>query len=179
MDWKKVVAGVAPTIATALGGPLAGTAVGVLAKEFLGAETATEDQIEAAVVNATPEQLVRLREIDNAFKATVKSLNVDLVRIASEDRQSARNMATSGQPKHMAPQIMFSLIFVVGYFVLVGLFLTGRLTVDNSNRDILLLLLGVLTAGLPMILRFWFGGSLGDEQTADRIYNAIPGESKK
>lgn len=116
----------APTIATALGGPLAGTAVTVLSREFLGNDTATEDQIEAAIVSASPDQLIRLREIDKEFKRQMRSLNVDLARIAADDRNSARDMAIRGSSEHMRPQIIFSLLFIVGYFVLIGLFFWAR-----------------------------------------------------
>ena len=54
-DWKKTIGAIAPTIGTALGGPLGGLAGAALAS-VLGVENDPE-QIGAAVANATPEQL--------------------------------------------------------------------------------------------------------------------------
>ena len=42
VDWKDVIGAVAPTIATALGGPLAGAAVKTLSNVLLGHEKGTE-----------------------------------------------------------------------------------------------------------------------------------------
>ena len=51
-DWKKVLGGIAPTIATALGGPLAGTATKFLASSLLGKDEASESELEAAIIGA-------------------------------------------------------------------------------------------------------------------------------
>lgn len=176
MDWKKVVSGVAPALATALAGPLAGTAVSFLAKEFLGDEKATEDQIGQAILTASPDALLKLQEINKAFEIQMKALNVNLEALAVEDRKSARNMAVHADLMNMLPHILLSAVFIGGYFWLLWLLFSGRVQLHDNVRDMGNILLGVLTAGIPMILRFWFGGSPGDERNMDRIYNAIPGK---
>jgi hypothetical protein len=55
-NWKQTLMAVAPTLATALGGPLAGAAVGVIGKALLGDDF--DGDIESAVSGATPEQLI-------------------------------------------------------------------------------------------------------------------------
>ena len=59
---------VAPTIATALGGPLAGVAVKTLSNAIFGHEDATEQQISDAMASATPDQLAAIKKIDADFK---------------------------------------------------------------------------------------------------------------
>lgn len=177
MDWKKVVSGVAPALATALGGPLAGTAVNFIAKELLGDEKATVDQISEAVLSASPETLVRLQEINKSFELHMKGLNVDLEALAVDDRKSARDMAVHADIVNMLPHILLSAVFIGGYFWLLQLLFSGEVQLQENVRDMANILLGVLTAGIPMILRFWFGGSPGDERNMDRIYHAIPGKS--
>ena len=46
---------VAPSIATALGGPLAGIAVKTLSNALLGHESGTEEDVATALQNASPE----------------------------------------------------------------------------------------------------------------------------
>jgi hypothetical protein len=170
MSWKKIVGGLAPTIATALGGPLAGTATKYLANSLLGKDNATEDELAAAISMASPEQLGKLRKIDNEFKQKMRELDIDLERIAVEDRKSARDLAQSD----MRPQIALSTLFVAGYFAILWLLFSGTIVLGDNIRDMANILLGVLTSGIPMILRFWFGGSPQDEAHMHRIYNSVP-----
>jgi hypothetical protein len=65
-DWKSVVGTVAPGIATALGGPLAGMAVSTLAKA-LGVE-ATEEAVANVVATNDPKiPIVGIGESTNPF----------------------------------------------------------------------------------------------------------------
>ena len=80
----------APSIATALGGPLAGVAVKTLSSALFGNEDGTEEQISAAMAVATPDQLAAIKKIDADFKVQMKSLDIDLERISAGDRDSAR-----------------------------------------------------------------------------------------
>lgn len=87
-DWKKTLATVAPTIATALGGPLAGMAVNVAAKA-LGVEP-NEQAIETAISSGSPELFLKLKEAENGFILELEKLGVERDRIAYQDRDSAR-----------------------------------------------------------------------------------------
>jgi hypothetical protein len=53
-----ILGAVAPTLATAMGGPLGGMALKMVADK-LGLPEATMEAVEAAVTNATPDQLCR------------------------------------------------------------------------------------------------------------------------
>jgi len=159
MDWKKIVGTLAPTLATALGGPLAGTATKFLAAELLGDENATEADIGEHLAGANPEQLAKLREIDNSFKLEMKRLNVDLEKLYVDDRNGARELAKV----NMWPQIVLSFVFITGYFAIVYLLFSGSVVIDESIRDMSNILLGVLTANIPAIMSFWFGSSHGSK----------------
>jgi hypothetical protein len=175
-DWKKVLSGVAPTLATALGGPFAGVATKFIAGKLLGDESATEDQLKDFVLSANPDALAKVKEIDNAFKAEMKRLDIDLERIAAGDRADARDLAKDD----MRPQVVLSVIFVAGYFaIMYVMFFSGAIELTESQDNAAYMLLGVLTTGIPMILRFWFGGSPQDKSHMDRIYNSIPSHKIK
>jgi hypothetical protein len=98
MDWKQTVRNVAPTIGTALGGPLAGTAVKLLADKFLGKQDATEAEVAAAIQGATSEQLIKLKEIDTEFKKFVMQISIEEKKIEAGllTKQVEMNVAEAG-----------------------------------------------------------------------------------
>lgn len=53
-------------------------------------------------------------------------------------------------------QIGLSALFLFGYFLMVGLFITGNVKTPPEWKDTLAALLSVLTAGVITILHFWF-----------------------
>jgi len=108
----KLIENVAPTIATAIGGPVAGMAVKALSNALLGHDNGSEDDINAALANATPDQIAAIRRADNDFKAQMKSLDIDLVRIAEQDRASARDMAVGTHS--LTPSIMSYVMSAAG-----------------------------------------------------------------
>mgnify|MGYP007132432234 CR=1 FL=1 len=61
-------------------------------------------------------------------------------------------------------QIILSAVFLIGYFAMLGLFLLGRIATPPEWKDQLGILLGVLTAGVMLILQFWFSRSRPSDQ---------------
>ena len=86
------------------------------------------------------------------------------------DRASARDMAKVD----MKPQMWLSGLFVGGYFSLLGLMMTGSIEIVGVAKDQMPLLLGVLTAGIPVILQFWFGTSSGSQLKSHLLAQAAP-----
>jgi hypothetical protein len=62
---------VAPTLATALGGPLGGMAMKMVADK-LGLPDASPEALDAAVASATPEQLAEIKKVEADFKVQMK-----------------------------------------------------------------------------------------------------------
>jgi len=56
-------------------------------------------------------------------------------------------------------QVGLSALFLAGYFAMLALFLLGAIRTPPEWRDQLGILLGVLTAGVMLILQFWFSRS--------------------
>lgn len=164
MKWKKIIANLAPTISTALGGPLAGTAVKYLINEFIGGD-GDERKLEEALKGATPEQLARIKEIDTKFASDMAALDVDIYKISVEDRRDARGMAKL----NMWPQIILSAVFIIGFFTLVIMLFSGNVTISNEMRTTGNILLGVLTGAFPQIMSFWFGSSHGSKQKTEKF----------
>jgi hypothetical protein len=144
----------APTIATALGGPVAGLAVKALSTALFGHGNADEADITAALGSATPEQISAIRKIDNDFKVQMKSLDIDLVKIAASDRASARDMASS---THSYTPSVLSYITVFCWAIIQYYLFTH--VIDPSMRELIARVLGTLDGALMLVLSFWFGSS--------------------
>lgn len=154
---KGLIGALAPTIATALGGPLAGAAVGALSKAVLGKDGGSTQEIEAALGMAKPETLAAIRAADQAFAAEMKRLDIDLERINAGDRDSARKreIATGDV---WTPRILSALV-IAGAFVGEGWALTH--VIPEGAQMIVGRVLGTLDAALMCVLYYYFGSSAG------------------
>ena len=150
----KLVQNVAPTIATALGGPVAGMAVKALSTALLGHGDGSEDDITAALSTATPEQIAAIKKADNDFKVQMKALDIDLVKIAADDRASARNYAI--QTHDLTPRLLAFIIVVswgcVQYFMFTHV-------IEPSMRELIARVLGTIDGALMLVLSYYFGSS--------------------
>lgn len=159
MDWKKLVASVAPVLGTALGGPFGGMATKFLAGKLLGDEDAGEEALEQAISGANPDLMFKLKELDKDFKLEMKRIGLEEKQLVVEDRKDARKLFSVDK----RPQIILSGIFIGGYFVLVYALITGGFVIDPSQTALVATLIGVLTAGVANIMQFWFGSSSGSK----------------
>jgi hypothetical protein len=150
---------VAPSIATALGGPLAGVAVRTLSGALFGHEEGTEQQVAEAIASATPEQLAAIKKTDADFKVRMKELDIDLERIAAGDRDSARQMQRETRdwlPKALAVFIVFGFFGILLWMMVFGLPKTGV--------EALLMMVGSLTSAFGGVVQFYFGSSAGSKE---------------
>lgn len=155
MDWTKIIATVAPWIGTALGGPLGGMAVEAAANA-LGLNDKTVDAVKGAIMGASPETLLALKEADQNFALQMQALGFaqikDLEAIAAADRDSARGMLKT--TRSWVPAALSGFV-TVGYFtILIGL-MSGKLEISDSQA--MLLMLGSLTTAWGVVMAFWFG----------------------
>lgn len=150
---------VAPSIATALGGPLAGVAVRTLSGALFGHEDATEQQISDAMSSATPDQLAAIKKIDADFKVQMKSLDIDLERIAAGDRDSARQMQIAS--KDWTPKIL-AFFITFGFFgALIWILIFG---IPKTGMEVILMMLGSLSSAWTGVVQFYYGSSAGSKE---------------
>lgn len=164
-----LIGSVAPTIATALGGPVAGMAVKAISGALFGNDSASKDEIMTALANPTGDQLAALKKIDADFAVQMKALDIDLERIAAGDRASARDMQKETKdwiPRALAVSVTVGFFAILLYMLVYGLPTTGN--------EALLLLLGALQTAWGGIIAFYFGSSSGSQQKDKMIYNSKP-----
>ena len=87
---KNVIGAVAPTLGTALGGPMGGMAANMIS-EVLGCGNEPK-QIERALQQATPEQLTEIKKIEKEFEVKMRELDVDLYALQTADIQNSRKL---------------------------------------------------------------------------------------
>lgn len=172
-DWRSIIRTVAPALGTVLGGPLAGMAVKAIGDKLLGNPKATEADIADAMMNATPADLLKLKELDQQFAKDMKALDVDIFKLEVSDVQSARAMYTV----NYWPQIVLSALYVGGYFIILAMFIRGKVVVQAEMRDTVTVLIGMLTTAIPIILGFWFGSSYGSREKTAALALSKPADS--
>lgn len=156
-NWKSILASVAPVLGTAVGGPFGALAGKIIGSVLLGKDNATEEELSTALTCATPEQLLSLKQADLQFKKDMAQLEVDLEKIASEDRNSARRreVDTNDTWTHRGLAIVIVIVWAIIQYVLL------TQVIDTTMRELVARLLGTLDAALMCVLYYYFGSSSG------------------
>ena len=145
----------APTIASAAGGPMAGMAVKMAAKKLGLPDTATANEIED-LIEREPDKAVMVREADKDFKNRIREMEIDLESFKTEveDRKDAReNFATDWTPKDFS--VLTLLLY--GAFVMIVTLMPH----DQNDETIISLVLGQLSGILGTAAAFFYGSSSG------------------
>jgi len=156
---------VAPSIASAVGGPLAGMATKAISEALLGKPDGSEEELLQAAAKATPEQLLALKKAENDFALQMRELDIDLERIASEDRDSARNREI--KTKDWTPKILAGGI-TVGYFGVLFYMLTHGLPTTGGS-EAMLVMLGTLGTAFGGVMAYYFGSSAGSKEKTEAL----------
>jgi len=160
-----ILATIAPTVATALGGPFAGMATTAMLGALGLAPETSKDDLMKAIAGATPEQMIKLKEIEQQFIIDLKKLDVDVLRLDAGDRDSARKREIA--TLDYTPRILSGLI--VSLFIGVQYFVFGGHVLDATMRDFAMRSLGTLDAALTMVLAYYFGSSSGSRAKDSQI----------
>jgi hypothetical protein len=152
MKFGGLLKSLAPTIASAAGGPMAGMAVKMAAQK-LGVPEATANEIED-LIEREPEKAVLLKEADNDFKDRIREMEIDLESFKTEveDRQHAREtFKNDWTPKVFG---ILALLLYGAYVMAVTI-----MPHDQNDETIISLVLGQLSGILGTMAAFWFSGS--------------------
>lgn len=189
--WKDMVGLVAPGLATALGGPLAGGAVKILADKLLGGSTGDTVADEAKIAGLlaggiTPEIRLRLVEAENALKIETKRIDADLDKAYLADTQDARKVhGGNGDVLALGVIILIAWAVLMGA-TLFGLYqmLTGGIKVQDVGVvatvfTVLGSTVGYVSNIAQQVVGFYFGSSRGSSQKNSLMANAISGAGRR
>lgn len=167
-DAVGVLSKIAPTLATAVGGPLAGVATTAIMGALGLSSNSSPEDVAAAVVGATPEQLLALKKADQDFAIQMKQLGVSLEKLGVDDRASARQREMAVRDRN--PAIM-GYILLVGSMIAAGVVLLGYVPDTSLQAGVVL---GYLFSESKQVLSYYFGSSSSSEEKTNMIYNSSP-----
>lgn len=165
MNWKKIVGGVAPALATALGGPLAGVAAAAVSDALLGKPNGSDGEIAAALTAGGPDALLKLKQADQAFASRMKELDIDLEKLHQADRSSAREREAKAGDSITPRSLAF--LVTAGFFGVLGWLLAYGKPIDGG--DALLVMLGSLGTAWASVIAYYFGSSAGSKEKSEML----------
>jgi len=166
MDWLKTIA---PTIATAIGGPLGGLAYEAISKVLGISQDDAKKMLDDGKLTA--DQIASVQQAEIALKAKAQELGLDFEQLAVQDRKSARDMQTN---THSFIPPALAIMVTLGFFgILVGLMME-----TFKTSDALLLMLGSLGTAWTAIMSFYFGSSASSQAKDAMLHKSSPLEEK-
>jgi len=163
MNW---LAQIAPTLATALGGPLAGLAVTAISKVIGVLPEEVKDVIDNGKLTADQIALIRQEEI--RFKQQALEMGLNFEKLDVTDRASAREMQVA--TKSRTPDILSGVITIGFFGILIGM-LMGY---PKDGSQPLLIMLGSLGTAWVSVVAFWFGSTNAGQKKDVMLYNSTP-----
>lgn len=169
-NWKEIVKSIAPVIGTALGGPMAGAAVNTLAQHMLGdndgSQASLEKRLEQHITSAGPDQLLKLRELDQEFELQMEQLGVDVFKLEVMDRDSARKHNKDSR----MPAVLCLLLTVL---VAVGTGALMQVTIPEANKNIVYMVFGQVMTAWAASVAYWVGSSKGSADKTKLLKGAV------
>jgi len=162
MDWLKSIA---PTIATALGGPLAGLAVNAVSSALGIDPSKVEETIASGKLSA--DQIASIQQAELGLKARAQELGLDFAKLAVDDRKSARELLAT--TRSFIPPAL-AILVTVGFFGI----LVGMMMETFRTSEALMLMLGSLGTAWTGIIAFYFGSSASSQAKDQMIHNSTP-----
>ena len=153
---KKIVGIVAPFLGTMIGGPFGAAATKLIAEVLLDDPNASQADIEQAIASASPDQLVKLKQVDANYKTKMAELGIDEVKIAALDRESARKREALTQDR--VPAIL-AIMLTLGFF---GILITMMFyPIPTQTQNVIDVMLGALGTAWISCITYYFGSSYG------------------
>jgi energy-converting hydrogenase Eha subunit A len=157
MMLTNLLKGVAPGLATAVAGPMGGIAVKMIAEKLGVAPTETSV---ADYLTHHPEAAAKLAEID-----------LEKIKAQYAEMDSARNREIAIASSTNVPYInkVVTPLLALGVTALSFILFAILIFVDvkPEAKDILIYILGVLSAAVTQILSYYFGSSQGSKDKDD------------
>lgn len=162
MNWLSQIA---PTIATAIGGPLGGLAYEAVSKVLGVDQDSAKKMLEDGKLSG--DQIAAIQQAEIQLKAQEEQLGLNFAKLSVEDKKSARDMQIA--TKSWVPPVL-AVAVTIGFFsILTGLMLGG--VAHGTEIDIMLGSLGTAWTG---IIAFYFGSSASSQSKDSMIFNSTP-----
>ena len=174
MDWKDVILKVAPTVATALGSPLAGAAVTALGSIF-GISNATEDNIKKIIESGqmTGDQLTELRKLEMQYQNEEKERGFKYAELAFKGDELDLKDVVSAREREIATQDKtnqrLAFVIVASFLVTSVCVLAGWAKVDSVLAGTII---GYVSAKCEQVLAYYFGSTRNSARKTELLAKA-------
>lgn len=167
MSWLEQIA---PTIATALGGPLGGLAYEAVSKVMgVGVDEAKQMLDEGKL---TSDQIAQVKTAEINLKSTEEQLGLNFEQLAVKDRDSARQMQVATK-SFLVPAL--AIIIVVSFICVVVGTMMGMSHIESAMAGTLV---GYLSAKAEQVVAFYFGSSAGSQRKDELLHQSTPADLK-
>lgn len=158
MNWLETLKALAPTVASALGGPLAGAAVSALGSIF-GVEQPTQDAIARLFKDGqlSADNLAEIRKLELKYQNDERERGFRYAELEFKNTADARDMQK--QTRSYFPATLSTFV-TIGFF---GILIT-MLVYEYKPTESLLIMLGALGAAFGAVVNFWLGSSHGSQR---------------
>jgi len=162
-DLLNLIKGIAPTLATAVAGPLGGAAISAIASK-LGVSDSVEEVAKA--IAGDPQAAQKLAELE-----------LEYAKLDAQDRDSARKayaaIATSENSTKLDKLVVPILALgVVGLaFTLIGILMF--VDTPSDQQQLVIFALGFITSAAGQVLSFYFGSSQGSKDKTEDMKGMI------
>ncbi len=162
MEWLKQIA---PTVATALGGPLAGMAISAVSKAIGVDEDKVGDLIKDNKLTA--EQIAQVKVAEIELQKQAQELGLNFAKLEVDDRKSARDMQMA--TRSWVPPLLAAAV-TIGFFTILAMMLFGKMSAADNTA--LTMMLGSLGTAWTGIIAYYFGSSAGSQAKTDLLSKA-------
>lgn len=167
MNWLETIGKVAPVVASALGGPLAGVAITALG-ELFGISEPTKSKIQSVIESGqmTGEQISAIRQLEMKLKADEAEREFRYAELEFKGTADARQMKIA--TGSLFPEILSAFI-TLGFFGVLGWMLYAPQAMESQP---LLIMLGSLGAAFGSVIAYWLGNNKGSDRTKELLANS-------
>lgn len=156
MAWQDALKTLAPTVATALGGPLAGAAITAIGSIF-GMSAPTADNIGKMFADGklTADHLAEIRKLEMTYQAQERERGFKYAELVFKDIDSARAMQIATHSKMPA---VITVLVTVGFFAILALLFFHP---ELRGNEIVMVMVGQLSAVWASCTSFYVGTTFG------------------
>jgi hypothetical protein len=179
---KKILGTVAPILGNAIIPPLGGV-VGALLAGVLGVDANDPAAISTALASATPDQLIKIKELENTHKERLLELGIERDKLYVQDVQNARQREIAvTQATGKKDIFLYTLAAViVGGYLLLLVFMLALYYVYNKeipSSTLTVAMFTTLATNFGLVIGYFFGSSKSSADKTALIAAMTPPEGK-
>ena len=176
MNWTDIIKSIAPTVASALGGPLAGMAVAAIGNA-IGVDAPTQEKISKVFMDGklNPDDIAKIRQLEIEFQTHESDMGFKYAELETKkyelevkDRDGARQMQIATHSKMPA---ILTIMVTVGFFGVLGLLFYRP---ELKANEIMMIMVGQLSAVWATCVAFYTGTTFNSANKNAMLAKSTP-----